>query len=496
MFDLVIENGSVVDGTGAEAVQTNLGVDGDRIAEVGLPPGAEAKDRLDASGLVVAPGFIDTHNHAHSEQRGGILRIPEADNMLRQGVTTIIAGHCGGSAHPIGEHLKEVEERRFHSNYATLVGYGMVKANARGGNTGGHPTDDESAEIERLLRQAMEEGAFGMTTGPLGKPQSFFSTDEFVRASRIVAEYGGVYDSHIRDEGEWGKHLDAIQEVVTIAREAGISAQISHLKLWGKLAWPDRDKVLEILDDANRAGLRLTADQYPYTGGYRGLWGLVATAEYTRDQLLGDRKDVALACISDQLDKLGGADRILLCPDDADPELNGKTVQIVANMAGKAPADCAWELLQRKGLSACWMAMREPHVVAFMKSPHVMVGTDAHLRDLDDTAHCHPRNFGAYPRVLGHYVRKRRVLDLPLAVKKMTSMPADKYGIQDRGLIARGKYADLVVFDPATVIDQATWAKPHQYPVGIEHVLVNGRFAVRSGTTTDERPGRVLRRGG
>ncbi len=496
MFDLVIAGGNVVDGTGRDAVRADVAIEGDRIAEIGDLAGAETRERLDASGLTVAPGFIDPHNHAHDEQEGGIIRIPLADNMLRQGVTTVIAGHCGGSRFPIERHLAEVGTLRFHSNYATLVGYSTVKCVVQEGALPHAATPEEFKKIERLLRQGMDDGALGMTTGPLGKPQSVEATEEFIAASRVVAEYGGVYDSHIRDEGEWGRHLDAISEVVAIAREANISAQMSHIKLWGLKAWGDGEKVLGILDRAARDGLRVSADQYAYYGGYCGLWRMLApiAGEYTREQLLGEAKDAALECIRDQVKQIGGPENILICPFDSDPELNGKSIREIAEGRGIEPAECAWQLFGRENLAACWLAMKEEEVRAFMRSPHVMAGTDAHLREMDD-GYCHPRNYGNYPRMLGHYVREEKVLTLPQAIHKMTAMPAEKYGLRGRGVVAKGNYADLAMFDADVVIDKATWAEPHRYPEGIPHVLVNGRFAVRDGRTTDECPGRVLRRG-
>lgn len=493
MFDTLIQNGTIIDGAGS--AQADVAIMGDRIAAVGSMGQADARERVDAAGRVVCPGFIDAHNHSDSSGKFGVLKIPHADNLIRQGITTLIGAHCGGSGFPIAEHLDECSAERCHSNLATLVGYSTVKGRARRGKPAGNPTPEEMREIERLLHEAMEQGALGLTTGPLGQPQSACSTDELVAASKVVAQYGGVYDSHIRDEGEWGRHIDAIEEVVTIARDAGISAEISHIKLWGRKAWGDAEKVLSILDQASRDGLRVNADQYPYHGGYRGVSGLLfrLRKDYSNEDLFGDKKDVAIREIEDQLYQLGGPQNVLLCPHDADPDLDGKSLEQVADSQGKTYAQCAWELCQRPNLSACWLAMREQDVRAFMQCPHVMVGTDGHLRELND-GYCHPRNYGTYPRILGRYVREDAVLTLPQAIHKMTQMPADKYGILGRGKVQEGSYADLVVFDPNTVIDNASWQQPHQYPNGIEHVIVNGRFAVRDGRATDERPGRVLRR--
>lgn len=496
MYDVVIANGWVIDGTGKERYVADVGIVGDRIESVARLAEAPREQELDASGRVVCPGFVDPHNHANSEQKSGILRIPQADNMLRQGVTTLICAHCGGSAFPIGEHLSEVEKLRFQSNYATLVGYGTVNGHVRRGKTPGNPTGEEMQEIRGLLAQAMEEGAVGMTTGPLGQPQDVMSTAEMTEASKTVAEYGGVYDSHIRDEGEWGHHLDAIQEVIEIARSAGISANISHLKLWGRRAWGDGERVLAMLDRAAADGLAVSADQYAYTGGYRGLGALVADTrlKYPDDELFSKGRTECLDEIRDQFYQLGGADRVILCPHDGNPELNGKTIHEVAVARRVSDEECALDLLQASGLSACWLAMREEEVRLFMQSPHVMVGTDAHLRVPHD-GHCHPRNYGNYPRFLGVYVREQNVLTFEQAIHKMTAKPARKFGLRRRGVIEQGACADIVVFDPGTVIDRATWAEPHQYSVGIEHVLVNGQLAVHDGETTGALAGRVLRRG-
>lgn len=496
MFDLVIAGGKVVDGTGCEPVGADVAIDGDRIVAIGNLQAAEARERVNVNGLIVAPGFIDPHNHGHNEQEGGIMRIPGADNMVRQGVTTFIAGHCGGSRCPIDEHLEEVEKLRFHSNYATLIGYGTAKAIVQDGALRHSATKEESKQIERILREGMEAGALGVTTCPLGKPQSVDSTEEFISAAHVIAEYGCVYDSHIRDEGEWGGHIEAIEEVVAIARASGISAQISHIKLWGLKAWGDSAKVLDILDRAKQDGLRISADQYAYHGGYCGLSRMLGpvSGKYTKEQLVSEKKDVAIECIRDQLLQIGGPDKILLCPFDSDPELNGKSILEVAEARGIDPVECTWQLCAKDNLGACWLAMKEEEVRIFTQSPHVMVGTDAQLRELND-GYCHPRNYGNYPRFLGRFVREEKIVTLVEMIRKMTAMPAEKYGLVHRGIIAKGNYADLTIINADTIIDQATWQEPHKYPLGVEHVIVNGRFAVRDGATTDELPGRVVRRG-
>jgi len=497
MFDKILAGGTVIDGTGTESGLVDVGLRGDRIAAIGELSQAEARERIDVAGSIVCPGFIDPHNHADTPSRVGVRTIPEADNLIRQGITTIICGHCGGASLPIGELYDQVEQVRFHSNFATLAGYPSVLATARGITSGEPHSAEEHHNVREILRQCMRDGALGMSTCLLGQPQSRCSTRDLAEAARAVAEFGGVYDSHIRDEGEWGRHLDAIREVVDIARHGGLPGRISHIKLWGRRAWGDADKVLEILDAAQHAGLDVSCDQYPYEGGFRGMSGLLAAlrSEFSEAELYGNRKDKAIHEIQYQLEQLGGPEKIICCPFDNDQELNGKTVGQVADERGIAAEECAWQPCQRPQLSACWLAMREEEVRQFMRSPHVIVGTDSHLRELND-GHCHPRCYGVYPRILGRYVREQKMLTMPEAVRKMTSMPAEKYGIKQRGVLREGNFADVVVFDPATVIDKATWAEPHQYPDGILHVLVNGEFAVRDSRATSALPGRTLRHGG
>ena len=495
MHDLIIRGGALIDGTGAGAVQADLAVSGDRIATIGDLSDAQAATEIDASGRVVCPGFVDPHNHAYSEQRGGILRIPAADNLIRQGITTILSGACGGSGYPVGEHLEKVEALSFHSNYAAMVGYSTVKSAATKKQRR-TPTDAEMDEIRARLREAMEEGAFGVATGILGHSQDVTSTEELIEASRAVAPDGGIYHSHIRDEGEWGKHLDALTEVVRIAREAQVSALSSHIKLWGGLAWGDAEKVDAIFEGAAKEGLDVHADMYGYTGGYRGLNGLVgdlknrlAPEQLRREPPLPE----ALEEIDRQLGLIGGADHVILCPIEPNEEIDGKTLLEVADARGATPATTAYDLMLHAKTSCCWLAMRPEDVEHFLAARYTMISTDAHLREMND-GHCHPRNYGNYPRILGHYVRERNVLSLEEAIHRMTLRPARKIGLEGRGRLTEGACADIVVFDPDTIADRASWTDPHNYPAGIDHVIVNGRFAVLDGATTDNLPGRVLRR--
>jgi len=379
MFDLVLRGGTVVDGTGAPGAPADVAIEGDRIAAVGDPSAADSAATLDVSGRVVCPGFVDPHNHAYNEHNGGILRIPRADNLVRQGITTVLSGACGGSGYPVGEHLEEVASLAFHSNYAAMVGYSVVKGRVVG-KARRNPTAAEMREISARLAEAMSEGAFGVATGPLGHPQEVTSTEELIAAARAVAPFGGIYHSHIRDEGEWGRHLEAHEEVVRIAREGGVAALSSHIKLWGRRAWGDAEKVDAVYAAAEREGLRVHADMYGYTGGYRGLGALVS--ELRRRLPPDDLRrrpplPEVLEEIERQLDLIGGPDNVILCPLDSDPEIDGKTIRQVAETRGEAPAATAYDLMHRGRISCCWLAMRAEDVEHFLAAPYTMVSTDA-----------------------------------------------------------------------------------------------------------------------
>ena len=497
MLDLIVRNGTVIDGSGRPGERADVAVDGDRIVAIGGQATLAAKQVIDVAGLVVCPGFVDTHNHAYDEHNGGILAIPHADNLIRQGITTILSGACGGSGYPVGEHLARVAALKCHSNYVAMCGYSTVKSKVVPG-IARNPTAAETREIAARLREAMAEGAFGVTTGILGHSFEKTSTEEIIAAARAVAPAGGIYHSHIRDEGEWGRHLEALREVVRIGREGGLPALSSHLKLWGRLAWGQTAQVDAIFAETEREKLDVHADMYGYTGGYRGLNGLIQPLKNTMSKEDLSREPalpLVLDTIREQLDLIGGPDHVILCPLTPNPEINGKTLAEVAQArpADGGMAETAYALMVHERPSCCWLAMREEEVEHFLATPYTMIGTDGHLRELH-TGHCHPRNYGNYPRILGRYVRERRVLALETAIHKMTQRPARKIGVRRRGLLAPNMFADLVVFDPAAIADRASWADPYQYPAGIVHVIVNGRFAVRDGATTREFPGRVLRR--
>ncbi len=493
-FDVLITGGRVYDGSGAEPFLADVGIVGDRIEAVGSLAGAEADLVIDASGLAVAPGFIDPHNHAHNEAEGGILKIPEADNMLRQGVTTLIAGNCGGSPWPIGEHLERVARLPIKQNYAILVGHGSVRGMAVS-QAGRPPTGEEMRVMKDMVRRAMDEGALGLSTGYF---PSWVTTGEIVEVAKVVADCGGVYASHIRSEAE--RVLDAIAEIIEIGRRAGLPVQVSHIKTWGAKAWDKKDRILQMIDEASR-DIDISADRYPYTASFTGIAALIPPhirEEAARRGGFGslrqsDWREEVLREVAGHIQTAGGPERVVFAPLVPNPELDGRSLAEVASERGVSPAELAVELAIRGGVSCVFHAMREDNLRDFLRHRLVMFGSDGHLR-IFGKGFCHPRNYGTFPRAIGRYGRDAGLYDMATAIKKATSMAAEKFGLRGRGYLKQGYYADVVIFDEAGLVDTATFDNPHSYPAGIKHVLVNGKLAVDGERTLPHGAGRVLTR--
>ncbi len=493
--DVWIHGGTVIDGTGKPGRPLDVLVSGGEILDVGRFEEVEAKTIIHADGYVVAPGFIDVHNHAHAEMDGGILNIPDADNMVRQGVTTLVAGNCGGSAFPVGQHLDAVAMKEIHQNYTTLVGYNTIRRQAL--RESGHriPDTDDLKKMQQLLGQALEEGAVGMSTG---MPGASFTDDEIAQVVQPLVSHRRTYASHIRDEG--GNCLEAIAELIAVGEKAGASVQISHLKTFGPHGWDKLERILEMIEAAQQHGVDVLCDRYPYVGAFSGLQRLIPSwawswasergglaawkSEEAPEKLHGD--------IEAEIDAVGGAERIVFAPLEPVPEIDGRTLAEVAEEQNQSVTATVIEWVVHGGISVIWLAMREDNLQVILKHPSVMVASDGHLR-VHGKGISHPRNFGTFPRVLGRYVRTEGILTLEEAIHKMTGMPASKFGFQNRGTMAKGKAADIVVFDADTVLDKATFEDGNQYPVGIEYVLVNGRIAIAESKTTDVKAGKVLR---
>ena len=498
-FDLLIRGGRVVDGTGNPWRRADVAVRGDRIARIGHLPAAAADRVIDAGGLVVAPGFVDPHTHAVR----GIFDVPTADNYLLQGVTTLTEGNDGSSPWPIGEHLARVADAGVSPNWAVFAGQGTIRRAVMGSDDR-EPTRDELDRMRALVARAMEEGAFGLSTGLFYVPGSFTAAEEVIALSAVAAGYGGIYISHVRDEARG--LLDSVRETIRIGAEAGIPVQITHHKAIGRDVWGRSTDSLALVDAARARGIDVTIDQYPYTASQTSITAVVpqwAQAGGTRALIARLQDPETRRRIREEIvhriehDRGGGdpANVVIgLCAWDR--SLEGKSLADV--LAGRGvevtlahAADLVMEIVENGGARAIYHAMDEGDVERIMRHPATAVGSDGGV-SVFGAGVPHPREYGTFARVLGRYVRERGVLTLEEAVRKMSGATAARLGLQDRGLLREGFFADVAVFDPGRIIDRATFEDPHRYADGVEYVLVNGVLVVDGGEHTGARPGRVL----
>jgi N-acyl-D-amino-acid deacylase len=530
VLDLLITGSLVLDGTGAPAVPADVGVAGGRIVEVGRLGGTRAARTIRAGGRVVSPGFIDMH--AHDDFNLPVN--PLAAEKTRQGVTTLITGNCGLSPAPLGqEHRQAVLDAvdaldsglacdwptfgafldrmpPLGLNAATLVGHGTVRAAVLGDESRA-PRPDELGQMAALVAEAMAAGAFGLSTGLFGPPSGYAETDEVVALARVAARYGGSYHTHMRDEGAY--IAEAVREALEIGARAGCRVQISHLKISSPDAWGHAEALLTTIAAARARGLRIACDQYPYTASSGGLRHRLPTWAHEGGlaALLGRIRDPAARArlrhdLTEGMAQAGVSLRIYrwdltrVSESPTRPDYAGLTLAEIGAREGKAPVDALLDLLLADGgrTGGTYFHIDEGDVRAILRDPGVGVGSDGLYTGRPgqpSRGRPHPRHFGTFPRVLGRYVRDEAVLALPEAVRKMTSLSADVLGLPDRGRIQVGAAADLVVFDPATIVDRATFEAPHEAPAGIAAVVVNGVPVVLDGEPTGATPGRVLRRG-
>ena len=529
MPDFAIKNGLVVDGTGNPWFKADVAIDGGRIIEVKRTPKLKTEKVIDATGLAVSPGFIDMHSHSDLS----LLVNPRAESKIRQGITTEVIGNCGFSLAPLVSERKDLVKREYGPladettwdwstfkeyceklsnqgisvNVVPLVGHGVLRKNVMGYENRG-PTIDELAEMKALLTESMTDGAFGMSTGLIYPPASYAELDELTELAKVVSEYGGIYTSHIRNESD--KLLESVEEAIEIGKSARISVEISHLKSAGKNNWGKVNEALRIIDAARNEGVEVSYDFYPYTAGSTGLYACLPpwVHEDGKDEMLGRLKSNPLRKRIkeyikgkkegwENLIRNAGWEGIVITQCEKNNQYEGLSISEVANKRRMDPFDVMFDLLlEEDGVVGIVLhMMSEEDVRSVLKHPLSKVGTDAIANAPYGPlarGRPHPRSYGTFPRILGKYVREENALTLQDAVRKMTSMPAQKLGLFDRGLIREGFWADLVVFNPREVTDKATYKDPHQYPHGIEYVIVNGEIVIEKGRHTGNLPGRVL----
>ncbi len=498
-FDLVIRHARIIDGTGAPAIDGDLAVRGDRIAAIGKFEG-KGRTEIDAAGRVLAPGFIDVHTHSEE-----ILELPVAENFLRMGVTLIVAGNCGSSRVDVGEFFAAIERKKIAINFATLIGQGSVRFQVMGGSFARPPTAQEMSKMRDLVDRAMRDGAVGMSTGLIYLPGTFTKTPEIVELAKVVAAHGGIYTSHMRHEDS--RIIEALDEVVTVAREAHLPAEVSHLKLSGPTAWGRADEIIAYLDRARASGLAITEDVYAYTASSTGIGDNLIDAQFLEGGRARYRERLAdpaqkarmLADMKSFIErgKRGDYTYAVIASFKADPRINGKTIPQAAKLLrGSDSLDDQIETIldieARGGAQGVFHGINEQDLQKFMAQPLTMIASDSGIREFGNAVP-HPRGYGNNARVLGRYVRELKVLSLEDAVRKMTSLPAKTFKLGQRGELKPSYLADLVIFDPATVTDPSTFDDPHHYAVGFGDVIVNGVPVIRDAKLTDARPGGPVR---
>lgn len=505
-YDLIIKNGLVYDGTQNTPQTQDIAIKADKIVGLGDFSEADALQILDAAGAAVAPGFIDTHTHL--DPLDNLLALSNSESQLRQGVTTSIGGPDGRGVplqYGFAAFLDTLSQVGVGINMGFMAGHNKIRKKIMQLENRA-PTEKELDRMKAMADQAMDEGAFGLSTGLKYLPGNFAKIDEVIALSRVVANKGGVYSTHLRDEGI--AIMPAIEETIEIGKKANIPIILTHHKVIGKPMWGKSDVTLARVDKARNNGVNILLDQYPYAASHTGLsvlipaWARAGGQEKFIERLSNPESyaKIKAEIIFNILNDRGGEDlnRIQFARVKWQPNLEGKTLKDWIVMEGKKPtiengAEYVIKGQRNGGASCIYHAMEEKDVEKIMQHPLTMIASDGRLSS-PGIGHPHPRAYGTFPRVLGKYVREKKLLSLQEAIYKMTLFPAKTYGIENRGQLKKGLKADLVIFDPNTIIDKATFIRPHQYPVGISHVLVNGKWSIKNGEFLNKMNGEVLRK--
>ena len=497
-YDLVIKNGKVIDGSGNSWFYSDVAIKDGKILSIAkdIQPGPARI--IDATGLIIAPGFIDVHTHIEGDE----IKTPTADNFVLDGVTSVVTGNCGASKVSIGDYLRFIDSLRLSINVATLVGHNDIRR-AVMGSANRAPDETELQKMEQLVQHAMLQGAVGFSTGLIYIPGTYSKTDEIVRLAKVASKYHGLYASHMRDEGD--SVLIAINEALTIGREARIPVEISHFKLSGQRNWGRSSESIPMIIAARNEGLDVTIDQYPYTASSTSMSTMIP------DAILADggdsvkarlqRPEIRTYVIKHMLKnlekrKLKHFSYAVVAYHKADTTLNGKSIEEINLIKGKkhkakAEAETVIDMMINGGAGMVFHGMSDSDVEAIMRYPFNMFASDASIREFGQ-GKPHPRGYGTNSRVLALYVRDKKVITLEEAIRRMTSLPAQKFQLRNRGLIREGMAADIVVFDQKTVADLSTYDNPHQYSTGFKFVLVNGQLVVNNGQHTGVRNGTIL----
>ena len=502
-FDVLIRNGRVMDGSGNPWLRASVAIRAGRIVALGALPAATATRIIDAGDRLVTPGFIDVHSHAGE----GLTRPPlrQGQPVLAQGVTTVVINPDGGGPVDLAAQRAELEKGGIGPNVALLIGHASVRRAVIGG-ANRQPTPEELDKMRELVRRGMEEGAYGLSSGLFYTPGSYAKTEEVIELTKAAAERGGLYTSHIRDEGNYNIGvIAAVQEVIRIAEEARTVGVVSHAKALGPDNWGLAHAITQRIEVARAQGVQVFTDQYPYEASSTSLRAALLPdgveappaeqVEKPEGMTPGQKAvfDKAVALATENLRRRGGAASVLIASYRADRTLEGKTLEQIAEARKVPPVRVALEMIARGAPSIVSFNMAESDIVHLMKQPYTMTSSDGGLV-LPTEGKPHPRNYGAFARKLALYVRERGAVTLEHAVRSMTSLPATVFGMPDRGILREGAAADILIFDPAKVVEKSTYVDPHQHAEGMTYVLVNGVVVVDNGQFTDKLPGTVLRK--
>ncbi len=496
--DILLINGRIVDGTGNNWVRGDIAINAEKIVGVGRLGPLIADKIIDAKNRIVAPGFIDVHAHVEF----GLFETPTTDNFIHDGVTTVITGNCGGSSDSLKEFFTRIDTSRTSINVASLVGHNTVRRQVMG-LVNRAASSEEQQRMEALVDQAMRDGAVGLSTGLIYLPGVYSNTQEVVGLAKIAARRGGMYASHIRNEGN--KVAEAIKEALDIGRAANMPVQVSHFKVSAPANWGRSRETLALIEQARRDGLDVTIDQYPYTASSTNLgvmlpeWAMEGGTNDIKRRLTepATRAKIAAEMLANaQSQQRPSFAYAVVAQHAADTTLNGKNIAEINLLRGRSPGLAAeietmLDLLISGGAQMVYHGMNEEDVRYFMVYPFNMIGSDGGVQNGRGLPH--PRSYGSNARVLAKYVREEKIVRLEDAIRRMTSLAAQKFQLKDRGLLREGFAADLVIFDENTVTDRATFEQPHQFSVGFDFVLVNGAITINNGRHTGERAGRALR---
>jgi N-acyl-D-amino-acid deacylase len=499
-FDLVIKNGKIIDGSGNSWYYGDIGIQHGKITFVGKRDSYDARNTIDAKGFIVAPGFIDVHAHIE----GSELTVPTADNFIFDGVTSVVTGNCGGSNLEVGQYFKRIDSVKTSINVATLIGHNTVRR-AVLGDVNREPTTEEQMKMETWVEKAMKEGAVGLSTGLIYVPGTYAKTPEVVSLAKVASRYNGVYASHIRDEGD--RVHEAVSEAIAIGREAKIPVEISHFKVTYKPNWGRSVETIGLVETARLEGLDVTVDQYPYVassttldttlptwafGGGRDSLKIRLNDPVTRNKI---KQEMLIGLKERKLKNYSYAQVARYAPDTT---FNGKNISEINKLKGRKPtakyeAETILEMIAAiNRTQMVYFSMDERDLTRILQYPFNMIASDAGIAKFG-SGMPHPRAYGTNARVLGRYVREQKVIRLEEAIRRMTSLPAQKFNLRDRGLLREGLAADIVVFDERTVGDAATYTNPHAYSNGFSYVIVNGETVVQNGKHTGVRSGQPLK---